>query len=417
MDFAAIPPEIISTAMYTGPGAAPMLAAATSWSGLGSELGTAAASYQAVVTALTTEEWQGPASAAMAAAVAPYLAWMNSTAEAAEVAAAQAMASAAAFESAHAMTVPPPVIAANRAQLAALVATNLLGQNSAAIAANEALYGEMWAQDASAMYGYAASSAAAARLQPLTAPHGPTAAPAGFAAAGTPAAGGQAGLSQLVAGLPTLMSGLTTPTVSPLAAATDPVSGFLGDIINSTQNIGIWNGLQTITGAAGNILAWNLFAGITAAVRAGDAAGVAPAGAAAAGGATAPAWAGGGGAAAAGGAEMAASADLAPASAALGEAYTVDGLAVPPSWGAAVPDDVDAVALASAAGPAAADPGVAVPTGGSGLAAASMAPLALRGVRQSATSSKSLLGRSRVRKRRTGRPDKSRRAQPPKKTD
>ncbi|MGV0690900.1 PPE family protein, SVP subgroup, partial [Mycolicibacillus trivialis] len=101
----------------------------------------------------------------------------------------------------------------------------------------------------------------------------------------------------------------------------------------------------------------------------------------------------------------------------LGEAYTVDGLAVPPSWGAAVPDDVDAVALASAAGPAAADPGVAVPTGGSGLAAASMAPLALRGVRQSATSSKSLLGRSRVRKRRTGRPDKSRRAQPPKKTD
>ncbi|MGV0689741.1 PPE family protein, partial [Mycolicibacillus trivialis] len=269
MDFAAIPPEIISTAMYTGPGAAPMLAAATSWSGLGSELGTAAASYQAVVTALTTEEWQGPASAAMAAAVAPYLAWMNSTAEAAEVAAAQAMASAAAFESAHAMTVPPPVIAANRAQLAALVATNLLGQNSAAIAANEALYGEMWAQDASAMYGYAASSAAAARLQPLTAPHGPTAAPAGFAAAGTPAAGGQAGLSQLVAGLPTLMSGLTTPTVSPLAAATDPVSGFLGDIINSTQNIGIWNGLQTITGAAGNILAWNLFAGITAAVRAG----------------------------------------------------------------------------------------------------------------------------------------------------
>ena len=58
------------------------------------------------------------------------------------------------------MTVPPPVIAANRTQLASLIATNVLGQNTPAIAANEAQYGEMWAQDAAAMYGYAANSAA-----------------------------------------------------------------------------------------------------------------------------------------------------------------------------------------------------------------------------------------------------------------
>ncbi len=54
---------------------------------------------------------------------------------------------------------PPPVITANRTQLAVLVATNLLGQNTPAIAANEAAYGEMWAQDAAAMYGYAGASA------------------------------------------------------------------------------------------------------------------------------------------------------------------------------------------------------------------------------------------------------------------
>ena len=54
------------------------------------------------------------------------------------------------------MTVPPPVIAANRTQLASLTATNIFGQNTPAIAANEAQYGEMWAQDAAAMYGYAA---------------------------------------------------------------------------------------------------------------------------------------------------------------------------------------------------------------------------------------------------------------------
>jgi PPE-repeat protein len=67
--------------------------------------------------------------------------------------------------------VPPAVIAANRTQLATLIATNFLGQNTAAIAANEALYAEMWAQDATAMYGYAGSAAAATQLPTYTAPH------------------------------------------------------------------------------------------------------------------------------------------------------------------------------------------------------------------------------------------------------
>lgn len=33
------------------------------------------------------------------------------------------------------------------------VATNILGQNTPAIAATETQYAEMWAQDAAAMYG------------------------------------------------------------------------------------------------------------------------------------------------------------------------------------------------------------------------------------------------------------------------
>ena len=60
------------------------------------------------------------------------------------------------------------MIAANRAQLASLVATNLLGQNTPAIAATEVHYAEMWAQDAAAMYGYAGSSAAATQVPPFT---------------------------------------------------------------------------------------------------------------------------------------------------------------------------------------------------------------------------------------------------------
>jgi hypothetical protein len=40
------------------------------------------------------------------------------------------------------MSVPPSAVAANRAQLMTLQATNLLGQNTAAIAANEVEYGQ-----------------------------------------------------------------------------------------------------------------------------------------------------------------------------------------------------------------------------------------------------------------------------------
>jgi PPE-repeat protein len=65
--------------------------------------------------------------------------------------------------------VPPAEIAANRSQLAALVATNIFGQNNAAIAATESRYAEMWAQDALAMDTYASSSAAAVKLTAFTA--------------------------------------------------------------------------------------------------------------------------------------------------------------------------------------------------------------------------------------------------------
>ena len=170
MDCGALPPEINSGRMYSGPGSGPMLAAAGSWDKISAELYSAAASYSSVVSGLTGGSWQGPASASMAASAATYVGWMNAAATQAQEAANQARAAAAAFETAFAATVPPPVIAANRALLATLVATNFLGINTAAIMATEAHYAEMWAQDAAAMYGYAGSSATAATLTPFTAP-------------------------------------------------------------------------------------------------------------------------------------------------------------------------------------------------------------------------------------------------------
>ncbi|BDE17322.1 MULTISPECIES: PPE family protein [Mycobacterium] len=168
VDFAALPPEINSALIYTGPGSGPMLAAAAAWDGLAGDLQAVAASYGAVVTGLVDGPWQGPSAASMAAAATPQISWLSATAEQAQLAGSQAVAAASAYEAAFLATVPPPVIAANRALLAALLATNFLGQNTAAIAATETQYLEFWAQDAAAMYGYSAASAAAADLPPFT---------------------------------------------------------------------------------------------------------------------------------------------------------------------------------------------------------------------------------------------------------
>jgi PPE-repeat protein len=146
------------------------MAAASAWDGLAAELSSTAAGYTSVITELTGSPWLGPASRSMLAAATPYMSWLSSAAGLAEAAGSQARAAAAAFETAFAMTVPPPVIAANRVLLMTLVATNFFGQNTPAIAATEAQYAEMWAQDATAMYGYAGASAAATQLTPFTEP-------------------------------------------------------------------------------------------------------------------------------------------------------------------------------------------------------------------------------------------------------
>jgi PPE-repeat protein len=156
--------------MYSGPGPGPLLAAAEAWDGLAAELGYASTGYGSTITELTGGPWIGPTSAAMLTAVAPYVNWLSATAAQAEETANQARAAVAAYEAAFALTVPPPVIEANRALLMALIATNFFGQNTPAIAATEAHYGEMWAQDAAAMYGYAGASAAAATVTPFATP-------------------------------------------------------------------------------------------------------------------------------------------------------------------------------------------------------------------------------------------------------
>lgn len=169
-DFGVLPPEINSARMYSGPGSTPLMAAASAWEKLATELHATATSYSSVIATITSDEWLGPASMWMATAAIPYVGWLRNTAAQAGQAAIQARSAASAYETALAMTVPPGVIAANRNQIMSLITTNVLGQNTPAIAANEAQYGEMWAQDTAAMEAYAGSSAAAATLTPFSSP-------------------------------------------------------------------------------------------------------------------------------------------------------------------------------------------------------------------------------------------------------
>jgi len=249
--------------MYAGAGPGPLLAAAAAWDEVADELSSTASSYQSVVDNLTST-WQGPSSASMAAAAVPYVAWMSATAAQAEATADQARAAVSAYETAFGQTVPPPVIIANRTLLMTLIATNILGQNTPAIAATEAHYLQMWVQDAAAMYGYAGASAAL-QLPPFTEPP-QTTTPSGEplqAAAATQASTSGASnigteLTQFIDSLPTALQNLATGLLhSPTTGSTNLLAGLsLPQLTGLTLPPGLetdltnWNTIwSTLTGS------------------------------------------------------------------------------------------------------------------------------------------------------------------------
>jgi PPE-repeat protein len=248
LDWAAFPPEYNSGLMYSGPGSGPLMAAATAWDELAAELGTAASGYGSVVTELTGAPWLGPSSRAMMAAVTPYVSWLNTTAGQAEDTANQARLSAAAYETAFMGTVPPTEIAANRVQLATLIATNFLGINTAAIMATEAMYIEMWLQDATTMYAYAAAASLTTQLAPF--PSAPNTSNDSADQAlvnaqnSAPTAGNAA---QNVAAVTTqLISGTAAPQVTPaITAPSASSSGPIGTLIYNTFHDLFTEGLPT----------------------------------------------------------------------------------------------------------------------------------------------------------------------------
>jgi PPE-repeat protein len=351
-DFASRPPEVNSALIYSGAGAGPLMAASSAFNNLSSELSSNAASYESVISQLTGSEWQGPSSQAMAASAQPYIGWLNTTSGQLREAATQAMASAAAYETAFSASIPPPVIAANRATLAALVATNILGQNTPAIAANEALYGEFWAQDAAAMYGYASASAANATLSPLTPPAENTnlagqGQQAGAVSNAVASNGTTATLNNTLGSLQSAVGSSANPLQSlassaqtlPAGSLLSAVNGLLGVPIvgNTIYNVGVTLAWNTAMMTATLPLLGHFLAGAPFGVTLGD---VTPLGAGLGFGSTLAGATGsmGGGAALAG----------------MGSASSVGGMSVPAAWSAAAPAETGAT-LAGSGWTAAAD--------------------------------------------------------------
>ena len=353
VDFGALPPEINSARMYAGAGSSSLQAAASAWNGLAAELSSAASGYDTVITQLGSDEWMGPASASMASAAQPYVSWMSTTAAQAEQAATQARAAAAAYEQAFAATVPPPLIAANRAATTAYTQANVFGQYTPTIAQLEAQYGEMWAQDATAMYGYAGQSATAAKVTQFAAPAATTN-PAGQAlqaTAVTQAAGTATGtssqslLSQMQSQLTSSLQSLASPAATSSAATQFPILSELwflltGQTVLPTNLNALVSGYSPFSSVYYNTEGLPYFSigmgnfGVQIAKSTGQLGGAAPAlgadaakGAAAAKGLGLGAGLGGGAAAHTAGA----------VSAGLGNAGTVGRLAVPASWAGAAP--------------------------------------------------------------------------------
>ena len=341
-DFAARPPEINSTLIYSGSGAGPLMAASSAFSALSSELNSNAASYESIISSLSSE-WTGPSSTAMAASAQTYVTWLTTTSAQLQEAAAAATSSAAAYEAAYSATIPPAVVAANRAQLAVLVATNILGQNTPAIAANEALYGEFWAQDAAAMYGYAAAaSAASSALTPLTDPTENTN-PAGQGQQAT-AVGQAVGSNGTSSTLNNALGGAqnaASSAANPAAVAAQDtgtsilsaLNGLFGVPIvgNTIYNVGVTLAWNTAMMTATLPLLAHFMAGSAFGFSIGD---TAPLGAGLGFGTTLAGATGSVGGI--GGATLAG----------MGEASTVGGLSVPAGWSAATPATVTDATLA-----------------------------------------------------------------------
>ena len=169
----AAPPEVHSTLLSSGPGPAPLFAAAAAWSSMGAEYASAAAELSGLLATAQAGAWQGPSAESYVAAHAPYLAWLTQASAHSAAAATQHETAGTAYTAALAAMPTMPELTTNHVVRGALVATNFFGINTIPIAVNEADYARMWVQAASTMATYQGVSRAVLVSTPQTEPAPP----------------------------------------------------------------------------------------------------------------------------------------------------------------------------------------------------------------------------------------------------